>query len=224
MARARVLAEKLETETPCGDCTARRGCRPAAEDGPAAEEAWRQARLLAEGAPELLNRVLIRRGDLFAMTGARDRAADDYARAADGFAQLNLPVREAWTQLRLGRLGHPDAVERARFLFRGADMAAGVAAADAVRGDPGLSAGWHLERAAQHARDRANAQRLSAPDSGRRRAPGAATGGAPSGDLGLRCASVHTLAGQLDATVRNLSTCAAAPETRPSPAMWPPWI
>ena len=138
VARARVLAEKLEDRELLAEIALLEGdVALQSEDGPAAEEAWRQARLLAEGAPELLNRVLIRRGDLFAMTGAQDRAAGDYARAAEGFAQLNLPVREAWAQLRLGRLGHPDAVERARFLFRGADMAAGVAAADAVRGDPG---------------------------------------------------------------------------------------
>ena len=176
-----------------------------AKDGPAAEEAWRAARSLAEGAPELLNRVLIRRGDLFAMTGARDRAAIDYARAADGFAELHLPVREAWARLRLGQLGDAGSVERARTLFQAADMAAGVASADAVLGDPGLSASWHLERAAQHARDRANAQRSRPPltraDAER---PERRLGAHRLAISGCDVRVVHTLASQLDTIARNL--------------------
>jgi tetratricopeptide (TPR) repeat protein len=176
-----------------------------AENGPAAEDAWRQAHELADGDPELMFRVLIRRGDLYAMTGDEARAQADYGRAADGFARLDLPVREAWARLRLGRMGFPPAIEQARALFRGADMAAGVAAADAAVGEPSRSVGWHLERAAQHARDRTNAQRsrppLSRADAERpERRLGAHRLAISSCDVQV----VHTLASQLDATARSL--------------------
>ena len=44
-----------------------------------------------------------------------------------------------------------------------ADLAAGVAATDAISGNPALSLEWHLERSGEHARDRANAQRARPP-------------------------------------------------------------
>jgi len=174
-------------------------------DGPAAEDAWRQAHLMAEGDPELLYRVLLRRGDLYVMTGDQTQAAADYGRAADGFAQLHLPVREAWARLRLGRLGAMPAAEKARSLFRAADMAAGVAAADAASGDPSRSVGWHLERSAEHARDRTNAQRARPPltraDAERpERRLGAHRLAIASCDVRV----VHTLATHLDATARSL--------------------
>ena len=176
-----------------------------AGDGPAAEDAWRQAHLMADGTPELLYRVLLRRGDLYQMTGDLTRAAADYGRAADGFAQLHLPVREAWARLRLGRLGAIPAADKARALFRSADMAAGVAAADAASGDPSRSVNWHLERAAEHARDRTNAQRARPPltraDAERpERRLGAHRLAIASCDVRV----VHTLTTHLDATSRSL--------------------
>jgi tetratricopeptide (TPR) repeat protein len=128
-----------------------------------AEAAYRGAQEKVQGDSELLQRVLVRRGDLYALTGDADRAAADYARAADGFGGLGLPLREAWARLRLARLGFPAAAETARSLFKAADLAAGVAAADASMGDPARSVDWHLERSAEHARDRGNAQRARPP-------------------------------------------------------------
>lgn len=140
-----------------GDLLLRRG------DPAGAEQAWRRARASVHEDRELLLRVLLRRGDLYAMTGDGERAMDDYLRAVEGFRDLGLPLREAWAQLRLARQGVDGAAERARALFQAADHAAGVAAADAAAGDSGLSLEWHLNRAAEHARDRANAQRARPP-------------------------------------------------------------
>ncbi len=203
--RARVFAEQVADPALLADLAVLDGdVARQAGDGPAAEDAWRQAHLLAEGDPELLYRVLLRRGDLYAMTGDHTRAAADYGRAAEGFAQLHLPVREAWARLRLGRMGALPAAEKARTLFRSADMAAGVAAADAASGDPTRSVGWHLERAAEHARDRTNAQRARPPltraDAERpERRLGAHRLAIASCDVRV----VHTLASQLDATARS---------------------
>ncbi len=170
-------------------------------DGPGAETLWREAHTLAAGDPELMYRVLLRRGDLYQMTGDNTRAAADYGRAADGFAQLDLPVREAWARLRLARLGAMPAAEKARTLFRAADMAIGVAAADAAVGEPARSMGWHLERAAEHARDRASAQRARPPltraDAER---PERRLGAHRLAISGCDARMVHTLAAQLDMT------------------------
>lgn len=132
-------------------------------DGAAAEAAWRRAHDHARGDTELLQRVLLRRGDLFRMTGDEARAAADYTRAAEVYQGLELPIREGWARLRLAQLGAGAAAELARGLFKQADFAAGVVAADAITGDPTRSIAWHLERAAEHARDRANAQRARPP-------------------------------------------------------------
>jgi len=176
-----------------------------AQDGPTAEVSWRDAHTMADGDPELMYRVLLRRGDLFRLTGDQASAATDYGRAAEGFAQLHLPVREAWAQLRLASLGALPAAEKARTLFRSADMATGVAAADAASGDPARSIGWHLERAAQHARDRTNAQRARPPLT-------RADAERPERRLGAHRLSiancdtrvVHTLAGHLDGAARGV--------------------
>ncbi|NOY26275.1 MAG: hypothetical protein GXP62_10425, partial [Oligoflexia bacterium] len=128
-----------------------------------AEEAWRQARAQAGEQSELLYRVLLRRGDLYAMTGDPESANDDYLRAIDGFRDLGLPLRQAWAYVRLTRLGVEGAGDRARSLFQAADHAAGVGAADDAMGDVGASLAWHLARAAEHARARANAQRARPP-------------------------------------------------------------
>ncbi len=132
-------------------------------DGAAAETCYREARSMAGENKELLGRVVLRRGDLHRMTGAIERAAEDYERAAQIYHELELPLREAWARVRLARLGVAEAAVAASDLFKSADMAAGVAAADAVMGDPARSLDWHLERATDHARERANAQRVRPP-------------------------------------------------------------
>ena len=48
-------------------------------------------------------------------------------------------------------------------LFKAADHAAGVAASDAISGHPTRSLDWHLNRAADHSRDRSNARRARPP-------------------------------------------------------------
>lgn len=176
-----------------------------AGDGSAAEEAWREAHSLADGDPELLNRVLLRRGDLYRMTGDTAGAATDYRRAAEGFAELGLTVREAWAHLRLGALGAAPALERARARFRETDLAIGVTAVDTTLGDPTHSLSWHLERAAEHARDRTNAQRnrppLTRADAERpERRLGAHRLAVSSSDVRV----VHTLASFLSATAAGL--------------------
>jgi HEAT repeat protein/tetratricopeptide (TPR) repeat protein len=133
-------------------------------DGLAQAEAhWRTAREHAAGDAELLQRVLLRRGDLFRGTGDDDAAIADYSRAAEAYAEMGLPIREAWARLRLAQLGVKGAADQARALFKAADLAAGVVASDAISGDPARSILWHLERSAEHARDRANAQRARPP-------------------------------------------------------------
>jgi tetratricopeptide (TPR) repeat protein len=128
-----------------------------------AASAYQQSRELAGDDPVLLQRVLIRRGDLFRMQDDRDRALADYARAADEYANLQLPIREAWARLRMAQAGSEGAAEQAHLIFKTADHAAGVAATDAISGNPTRSLDWHLNRAASHARDRANAQRARPP-------------------------------------------------------------
>ncbi|MEL6347799.1 MAG: HEAT repeat domain-containing protein [Myxococcota bacterium] len=132
-------------------------------DGAGAQEKYQTARAAAGQSPELLERILVRRGDLFRMVGDDERAAEDYRRAADAFSGLHLPIREGWARIRLAQMQEPGAAAIARELFKAADLAAGVAAADAISGQPGLSLDWHLERAAEHARGRANAQRARPP-------------------------------------------------------------
>lgn len=132
-------------------------------DGAAAETCYREARSMAGEDRELLGRVVLRRGDLHRMVGSIENAAEDYGRAAQIYHDLELPLREARARVRLARLGVPEAAVAANELFKAADMAAGVAAADAVMGDPARSLDWHLERATEHARERANAQRARPP-------------------------------------------------------------
>ena len=128
-----------------------------------AAETYQAARQLAGENTELLQRVLIRRGDLFRSQGNNERAIDDYERAANEYAQLKLPIREGWARLRLAQLGVEGASEDAHALFKSVDHAAGVAASDAISGQPARSLAWHLNRASDHARDRWNAQRARPP-------------------------------------------------------------
>ena len=128
-----------------------------------AAEAYQEARTLAENDPEQLQRVLIRRGDLYRTEGDMQKASADYARAADEYARLGLPIREAWARLRMAQAGVQGAAETAHALFKAADHAAGVAASDAISGMPARSLDWHMNRTAEHARDRWNAQRARPP-------------------------------------------------------------
>lgn len=133
------------------------------EDFAEANRRYAEARQRAGEDHETLQRVLVRRGDLLRAAGEVERAAADYERAARAYAELHLPLRQAWTLLRLAWTGHAAAAEEARRLFKEADLAAGVAEVDRATGDPARSLDWHLERAADHARDRANAQRARPP-------------------------------------------------------------
>ncbi|RME25808.1 MAG: tetratricopeptide repeat protein, partial [Deltaproteobacteria bacterium] len=162
--QAEGYAERLQDPVLYGTTWLLRGDLLVMQGDPAgAEQAWRRARGAGSDDPVLLTRILLRRGDLYAMTGDPERALDDYMRAAEGFRNLGLPLREAWAHVRLAGLALEGAADRARQLFQAADHAAGVAAADAAVGDSGRSLDWHLNRAAEHARDRANARRARPP-------------------------------------------------------------
>ena len=133
------------------------------KDLPAAEEQFGVARAHAGNDTSLQCRLLTRRGDLQAARGELDAAARDYQSAARGFSELGLPLYQAWAELRLASVGVRAAGEHALELFKTADHAAGVAACDAVLGDPAASLNWHLERSVEHARDRGNAWRVRPP-------------------------------------------------------------
>ncbi len=136
-----------------------------AGDPESAGDSYREAerRALDCSYMELRYRLALRAGDLALDAERIDDAHRDYTEAVKGFRSLRLVLREGWALLRLGRLGDQQAIVEARSLFKKADMAAGVAAADAIAGDPAKSMAWHLERATEHARLRADAQRSSPP-------------------------------------------------------------
>ncbi len=108
-------------------------------------------------------RLGIRAGDLAMAMGDERTARAAWSSAQDGFEKLSLPLRLAWVLLRLGRLGDRELLLRARRLFKAADLAAGVAATDAALQEPAESLQWHLERASEHARLRAEAQKPRPP-------------------------------------------------------------
>lgn len=118
---------------------------------------------------ELANRFRSRLGDAALQEREVREAEHHYVAAAGGFAANELVVREAWALLRLAqvrRLTGQDPAELLRAAlsrFQSADLAAGVAAHDAVAGDPGLHLDWHLTRARDHARARYDAQRARPP-------------------------------------------------------------
>ncbi len=179
-----------------------------------AEAAYRRGlEGLGSRAPEVRGRLLLRIADLSFAT--RDLARSDAScrDAAKLFSDEELPVREAWALLRLARLR----VERdpsvatqllnaARERFTHADLAAGVAAADSLAGDPGANLAWHLERATAQARARHDAQRSRPPweraDADRpERRLGAHRLAIAACDLGV----VSALAQQMDACARAAS-------------------
>ncbi len=122
--------------------------------------------------------MVSRLGDLAFEDGNAQEAANLWQRAARGFGEAELPVREAWALTRLAQVAaQPDAlVNAARQRFTEADHAAGIAALDATcarisraRGDapsgwdPVATLGWHLDRATAQARARHDAQRARPP-------------------------------------------------------------
>ena len=131
-----------------------------------AQAAWQDAREMAVTASEeeVLLRLLIRRGDLNVLSGKLEEAREDYGTAARGYNELQLPIREGWALLRLGRMGgDSEVLKAARTCFMSCDLAAGVAAVDAVARDPEHSLEWHLMRSSEHARRRWEAQRARPP-------------------------------------------------------------
>ncbi|MFT7522036.1 MAG: tetratricopeptide (TPR) repeat protein, partial [Kiritimatiellia bacterium] len=133
----------------------------------AAQNSYDQASacLLRQDDAELRFRLYLRTGDLALATGQAERAHHHFRLAAEGFAQHELPVREAWALVRLARLSSDGkgVLKAARQRFEHADLAAGIAAVDAVGGDPGASLDWHLHRATAQARARYDAQRSRPP-------------------------------------------------------------
>jgi HEAT repeat protein len=136
-----------------------------------ATAAWSAgANLLPKGSDaELAYRFRSRLGDAALQDRDIREAGHHYAAAAQGFADHELIVREAWALLRLAQVRRMQGEEAAELLrgalsrFQHADLAAGVAAHDAVAGDPGLHLDWHLTRARDHARARYDAQRARPP-------------------------------------------------------------
>jgi len=116
--------------------------------------------LACEADEESRCRAQIRLGDL--CEDPAD-ALPHYVAAVSGYQALGLPLREAWGRLRLVRCGDASQAEEALRIFRDAGLAAGVAAADALAGRPGHSLSWHLNLAAEHARQRYDAQRMRPP-------------------------------------------------------------
>lgn len=105
-------------------------------------------------------RAQVRIGDL---AGDPADALPHYVTAVSGYQDLQLPLREAWARLRLVRCGDPSQAEQAQRLFKSAGLAAGVAAADVHVGRVGYNLSWHLNLAAELARQRHDAQRLRPP-------------------------------------------------------------
>ncbi|TVQ93600.1 MAG: HEAT repeat domain-containing protein [Deltaproteobacteria bacterium] len=123
------------------------------------------AELARQDHAELRYRLRLRQADLAIHTGQAEKAYAHARAAVEGFAQAQLPVREAWALLRLARVvEQPDPLLRAaRRRFEEADLASGIAAVDALWGDPGRSLDWHLQRATAHARARHDARRPRPP-------------------------------------------------------------
>ena len=110
--------------------------------------------------PESWFRSRLRMGEL---AGSNREAIDGFQEAIDGFVRLELPLREAWARLRLARMGDASQVEPALRIFRATSLATGVAAVDTICGNPGAHLPWHLNLAAEYARQRHDAQRMRPP-------------------------------------------------------------
>lgn len=154
---ARKLANKLgdpgriaRCELLLGDVARDKGDMPAAYQHYLACDADHEARYRAQ----------VRLGDL--CSDVAD-ALPHYVEAVEGYRKLRLPLREAWARLRLARCGDASQADQALAIFKQTGLAAGVAAADALMSRPGHSLTWHLNLAAEHARQRYDAQRMRPP-------------------------------------------------------------
>lgn len=152
--RARMSLLQGDLERAAGDAQAARG---------AYDEAL--ALLARQDDPELRFRIHLRLGDLAGSAGRHEQAYGHIRKAVEGFAKVELPVREAWALLRLARLveDRTSLLEVARQRFAEADLAAGIAAVDAMSETPGASLDWHLRRSTAHARARYDARRSRPP-------------------------------------------------------------
>jgi len=131
-----------------------------------AQECWQESRAIAKDSndEEVLLRLVLRRGDILAMSGDLDGAIRDYQIAVQGYKSLQLTLREGWALLRLARIGGAqETFDQARACFEKCDFAVGVAAVDTLLGNPKHSLQWHLSRSAAHSRRRLDAQRCKAP-------------------------------------------------------------
>ncbi|NCG17609.1 MAG: hypothetical protein GWP91_01150 [Rhodobacterales bacterium] len=140
------------------------------KDLPRARTAYMRAlTLMRDQDAELRWRVELRLGDVCLDENDVAAAEKHFVQAARGFGDAGLPVREAWAMLRLVRLAlarradPTQLIKAARDRFMSADLAIGVAAADAMSGDPGRGLDWHLERATAQARARHDAQASRPP-------------------------------------------------------------
>ena len=161
---------------------------------------------------ELKFRLLIRHGDLLSLDGRSERVADAvraWQIAADGFRTHELPVREAWALLRLARYARDPGpmVAAARDRFAEADLAAGVAASDALSGDPAASLAWHLDRGQAQTRARFDAQRARPPwERADAERPERRIGAHRLAIAACPDAVVHALAAEMAACARAIST------------------
>jgi tetratricopeptide (TPR) repeat protein len=118
---------------------------------------------------ELYFRLIARLGAIAVEEDNHDQAMAYYRKAAQGFFTIELPVREAWSLMRMAQLLSPDESGRDSLLaaaqtrFMEADHSAGVAMVDAITGASDERLSWHLERASAHARARHDAQRCKPP-------------------------------------------------------------
>ncbi len=138
----------------------------AARDTDAALRGWEAAldRGLEARDGELRLRATLRLGDLAVLRGDTQSAVLAWQEAAQGFADLELPLREAWALTRMLQLAPNDEVERrARALFREAELAAGIASLDGATGGGLASLPWRIEACARYARERHEAQRARPP-------------------------------------------------------------
>jgi tetratricopeptide (TPR) repeat protein len=180
------------------------------ELGPARDMARRGIQVADEREDaEVLYRLHLRAGDLGLALGKQEEAHEAYRVAAEGFGRHELPVREGWALMRLARLSRDGSalLGAARDRFLRADLAAGVAAVDAILGDPAGSLPWHLQRASDHARARHDAQRSKPPYE-------RADADRPERRLGAHrlaiaaCSDgvVHAIAREMDSCARAIST------------------
>ncbi|MBM4390465.1 MAG: HEAT repeat domain-containing protein [Deltaproteobacteria bacterium] len=122
--------------------------------------AAKNAYLACDADPEAALRAQVRVGDL---CDDPAEALPFYVAAVEGYARLGLPLREAWARLRLVRCGDASQAHEAARAFRAAGLAAGVAASDGILGRLGHALDWHVNLAADAARQRHDAQRMRPP-------------------------------------------------------------